>query len=375
MSFVALLGAHPLIAAAELTALGHKPRHIEHNRAWLDTLGSDPQALMSALGGTHRLLQVLETLQETSEKTIIAAITRDLQARSTEGKLTFSVQGDPGTGIKDSLSINLKRHLQSLGRSARAFAVKGALSPAIAVIDNGLLKKGGEYFVLKHHTGFQLARTIAIQDIEEWGRRDFGRPRRNAKQGMLPPKLARMMVNLAGDIAGKSVLDPFCGSGTILMEAGARGAAKLYGSDLLPLAVADTGANLTWSKLEAELVTTDACQLRTGFPDLSVDLIITETYLGAPQQGQESPLQLEAELSKITTLYERSAPELFALLKPGGLLVLCIPEYHTRTGHYTLNSAPIFKKAGFTPSPTPFDPLIYRHPDQFVARRLEIYQK
>ena len=35
-----------------------------------------------------------------------------------------------------------------------------------------------------------------MQDFEQWGARDYGRPSRDAVRGMLPPKLARMMVNL-----------------------------------------------------------------------------------------------------------------------------------------------------------------------------------
>ncbi len=77
-----------------------------------------------------------------------------------------------------------------------------------------------EFHIIPHGKESILAITDGIQDYEEWNKRDYGRPHSDPKRGMLPPKLARMMVNLAGaDGEGKTLLDPFCGSGTILMEA------------------------------------------------------------------------------------------------------------------------------------------------------------
>jgi tRNA G10 N-methylase Trm11 len=375
MSFVALVGAHPAISAAELTALGHPVQELQQGKAWLQGEVANPEALMRALGGTHRLCAVIKKMANISEKELIEAITVDLTTRFPEGKLTFSLQGDNGSGVRESASISLKRHLQSLGRSARAFAVRGKFSPAIAVIDNGLLKRGGEYFILKHGSGWALCRTVAIQDIEDWGHRDFGRPRRNAKQGMLPPKLARMMVNLAGDLAGKTLLDPFCGSGTILMEGGERGATQLYGSDIAPLAIADTQANLTWSQQKAELITGDVRQLTNHFPNLQIDAIVTETYLGAPQRGGEQRSALVAELAKIEKLYQEAAPELFNILKENGVLVLCVPEYRLDQERLTIASQEILEGAGFIRQDTRFDPLVYHHEGQFVARRIEVYKK
>lgn len=375
MPFVALLGAHPAIAAAELAALGHKPQELHGEKAWLADADIHAESLMGALGGTHRILQEIAEFPTSNEKEIINAVTSDLEQRYPEGKVTFSLQGDNGSGIRESASITLKRHLQSRGRSARAFAVRGKFSPAIAVIDNGLLKRGGEYFMLRKGARWALCRTVAIQDIEEWGRRDFGRPRRNAKQGMLPPKLARMMVNLAGNLQGKALLDPFCGSGTILMEAGARGVTKLYGSDLAPLAIADTHTNLTWSKQTAELVSGDVRKLSTLFPGLTVDAIITETYLGTPQKGTENRQYLLQELSTIEKLYSEAAHELFTVLNENGKMVICVPEYRLGSERFSIPSQEIFERVGFTRIISDYEPLVYHHEGQFVARRLEIYTK
>lgn len=62
-------------------------------------------------------------------------------------------------------------------------------------------------------------RTSFVQDIESYTARDQARPMRDARVGMLPPKLAQIIINLAlsnNDIT--EVLDPFCGTGVVLQE-------------------------------------------------------------------------------------------------------------------------------------------------------------
>lgn len=51
---------------------------------------------------------------------------------------------------------------------------------------------------------------------------------------MLPPKLAQMMINLGRDegIIPNKIYDPFCGLGTVLIEALNMGNTQVYGSDM-----------------------------------------------------------------------------------------------------------------------------------------------
>jgi 23S rRNA G2445 N2-methylase RlmL len=65
--------------------------------------------------------------------------------------------------------------------------------------------------------------------------------RRPYKQSNLPgslkPTIAAAMLYIAGVLPGESVLDPFCGAGTILIEAALLGA-EAYGGDNDPQALA-----------------------------------------------------------------------------------------------------------------------------------------
>src|SRR5690606_4224587 len=75
--------------------------------------------------------------------------------------------------------------------------------------------------------GIIVAESSGTQNITALARRDQGRPKRDAFVGMLPPKLALLMLNLAagGLDPEKShrVLDPFCGTGVVLQEAALQG--------------------------------------------------------------------------------------------------------------------------------------------------------
>lgn len=82
-----------------------------------------------------------------------------------------------------------------------------------------------------------MSRTIHIQDIDAYAERDLGKSR-DMVVGMLPPKLAQTMINLA---IGSSLIDdkihiydPFCGLGTVPIESLYMGISQIYASDVSP---------------------------------------------------------------------------------------------------------------------------------------------
>src|SRR6185503_11866116 len=98
-----------------------------------------------------------------------------------------------------------------------------------------------------------LAQTLFVQDIEAYGARDQARPARDARVGMLPPKLAQIMLNLSAgplrastdDLTRLRVLDPCCGTGVILQEALLMGY-SVMGTDIEPRMTEYSKRNLKW---------------------------------------------------------------------------------------------------------------------------------
>jgi tRNA G10 N-methylase Trm11 len=84
--------------------------------------------------------------------------------------------------------------------------------------------------------------TILFQDVDEYSARDYGKSVRDMDVGMLPPKLAQIMLNISGEARG--IYDPFVGLGTVLIEAAHGGYWALLGSDLAPEMVEASRENL-----------------------------------------------------------------------------------------------------------------------------------
>ncbi len=104
-------------------------------------------------------------------------------------------------------------------------------------------------------------------DTRNPGKRDFFHP------GVMMPRMARTLANIANVQEGDRVLDPFCGTGGILIEAELLGAAAI-GSDFDPLMVQGSRQNI----LPASLMLADATQL--PFQDHSIDSVVTDLPYG-----------------------------------------------------------------------------------------------
>lgn len=98
------------------------------------------------------------------------------------------------------------------------------------------------------------------------------------RPGALPPTIAAAMAFLGVPVAGDTVLDPVCGSGTLLAEAyGYAPEATFMGIDADPAAVAAAGANLAHIPRHT-LLQSDGAQ--TGLPAASATLFLANLPFG-----------------------------------------------------------------------------------------------
>jgi len=166
----------------------------------------------------------------------------------------------------------------------------------------------------------KVYRTVWVHDFEHWIKKDRGMPFVNPKAGMLPPKIARSMVNLVpGSTQGKFLVDPFCGSGRILVEAAELGY-KVAGLDTSASQVSDTQANLKHLSLSGEVVVYDATHLSQKYSD--IDCIVTEPFLGKPNLR---PDQVDYAVKGLEKLYLGCLKDWHKALKNGGYIVMVFP--------------------------------------------------
>ena len=133
--------------------------------------------------------------------------------------------------------------------------------------------------------------------------------------GSMSPKLARCMVNLTGVKEKDLVLDPFCGTGGILIEAGIMGA-RVVGADIDERMVEGTIKNLNYCGIrDYEVFKADAREIELPY---KVNAIATDPPYGisASTGGEESK-----------NLYAQSLVTIEKLLTDGGKLCMATPHY------------------------------------------------
>ncbi|MCA9388556.1 hypothetical protein KC644_02215 [Candidatus Berkelbacteria bacterium] len=164
------------------------------------------------------------------------------------------------------------------------------------------LKKGLEVLIFEDEGKFKLATIEHSQDIDAFRHRDRDLPVADPIRGMLPTKLARAMVNLAQPRPNLKILDPFCGVGRVLIEAIDLGY-EVVGSDIDPVAVEATKKNLSWFKADSyQIVETEIANLDRL--DLSqVGAIVTESFIGQPQQARVSKHDQGLIFAQVAPLY------------------------------------------------------------------------
>ncbi|WP_424356225.1 TIGR01177 family methyltransferase [Methanobacterium sp. MBAC-LM] len=133
--------------------------------------------------------------------------------------------------------------------------------------------------------------------------------------GSMSPKLARGMVNLARAKKGSTVLDPFCGTGGILIEAGIVGA-RVIGTDIDEKMVEGTKKNLEYCNIkDYNIFQGDARYITL---EEKVDAIVTDP-----------PYGISASTAGIDSkkIYEESLVSMQELLKEDGYICMATPHY------------------------------------------------
>lgn len=378
---IAILGRQPKLGLAELESLlgSANVKPFGASAALLDTT-PDP----TRLGGSMRLAERLAQLPVANwaqiEPHIAGHVTTYLQQHAANGKITIgiSVFGAKVTGRQlFATGLVLKKSLRSEGHSVRIVPSNSAELNSAQVLRNQLTREPNiELLVVTDGHTTWLARTTWIQDIDAYAARDQARPRRDAFVGMLPPKLAQIMLNMAQVLPTQRVLDPFCGTGVVLQEAGLMGC-RLYGTDLDQKMIDYTAENLAWLARQHTIATPtleagDATNHRWQQP---VDCVVAEAYLGQPLSGLPKPqkvAEIQRDCNTITTKFLRN---LHPQLKKGARLCIAVPAWRIGPAFVHLELLDHLSDLGYNRvrfQYAPWPELIYHREGQIVARELLI---
>jgi len=413
MDTLAVLGRQPELGLAELESLygSERVEAVDAHTAYihLDACMVD----FNRLGGTVKLckiLTVLDTINWQVVERFLIKTAPQHASRMPEGKMHLGLSVyDMDIPLPQLLATGLKVkkaiHKDS-ERTVRLVPNKTADLNAAQVIHNKLTSPNGWELVFVPRDGRTIvAQTVAVQDIGDYTVRDRGRPKRDPRVGVLPPKLAQTIINLAAgrtefdavkdrlhtDVClspedsrkmhverqNKTILDPFCGTGVILQEALLMGY-NAYGTDADPRMVSYSRENLDWLAKDRQLgdaayrvAAGDATTLQWDHP---VNIVASETYLGRPFTTSPAPAILEQTLSEVNLILKKFLRNIHPQLTPNTRLCLAVPAWQTKPGQFRhLPLVDQLGELGYNQvrfEHVQHDTLLYYRADQTVAREL-----
>nr|MDQ3018933.1 hypothetical protein [bacterium] len=379
----------------------------------------DALKIQRELGGTVKILRVVDIVKKRELDSINFALQNYFKPskiktdflKNAKGKIQFGVSvylldgslrpfGEP-----KRLGMYIKRAMQDSGASIRLVLPEfnGLALASVVVTKNLLIEKGAEICAIASTTKVYVAKTLVVQDFEDYGRRDYQRPIRDDKQGMIPPKVAQMMLNFVNAKVNETILDPMCGIGTIVQE-GVLLNYRVLGSDINPAAIAGSEKNLEWfrnrykiAKGKYHVEVADTQQVSLLVANLAqigafqkIMGIVTEGYLGPMYGHFPKPQEIEANFQELTTLYKNAFQDFLKFLPKGGRVVLCLPAYKNRNEYVMFPNLDEITNIGYNlvdlippalAASMPFLKLtergtaIYDRKDQVVAREILIFER
>lgn len=373
--YIFINGNNLHLSVAELYSLYPSINFIEINKDFLlfDVDTDIEKRDFDRLGAFIKSSKIVKV---SNKKSLIKDLSELLSSFYTGSKLNYALSFYGFNTDNSRLFLDLKKSLKKSNIKSRFINNNFQnLTPAQykAFGANGL-----EIIISKVGDLYYIAVVIAVQDIDSYTKRDIDKPFRSMKMGMLPPKLAQILLNLSNS---DTVFDPFCGSGTILMEAVLMGK-KAVGSDIEKKHVDGADENLEWLgdvfgvDVDCKLFVHDA---RDAF-GFNFSNIVFEGNLGDPHNRSIKTDDLMDIIDDLSDLYMDFFENLKSLNKK--LSIVAALPFFQLNGNKTLHLNKVldfieklgFKKVALLPkefSENQFQ-LLYIRSNQAVGR--EIYK-
>ncbi len=397
-SYAALLGNNPTISIAELSALLPDIQR-EHlfpgNFFTFSTTKELDQKFLNRLGGT-----ILIAKRITGDSAMTLAdmpVLLGTELATVKGKAVFSLRfvGVPPREGHD-LFRTCKKNLKSRSIPSRYVGSEREPAKPIQLHDEGLLdpKSGAELTILRDKDHLWIGRTVAAQDVKAYTERDIGKPVRDTTVGLLPPKLAQILLNFGEFLVGVdlkaktkklTVYDPFCGTGVIPLESILRGN-DVLASDVSQKAVNGTEKNIEWVRKTYKILKKDTdCTIWKQdatkpftLGKVMPDMIITEGTLGPALSDRPTVKDIEKFIRDAETLTENFLRNAHTCL-PTLPIVMTLPVWYAQKKMSPLKKiATIIDACGYKTMLPPHTnewlpdrlSLLYRRADQFVGREI-----
>ncbi len=386
--YITILGRQPSFGVAELEALygADAVRWFYDNAATVQT----ENFVFDRLGGSQKAGRVINEINSSDWSklhTFIAQYYLDTwrarQHKITLGISVYNIHATPAQIQRTGLE--LKKRLRAENVSLRLIPNQSpALNTAVSHHNKlGLSENKVELLIVAGTNGKTIiAESIGAQNITALAARDQARPKTDAFVGMLPPKLARIMLNVTlNDQVDKTILDPFCGTGVVLQEALLLGHSA-YGSDLSEKMVDYSLINLEWLRHKHTYIKSffveqgDAMKHRWNH---DIDAVVCESYLGQPFSAPPSPAKLAEVRGNCNHIISTFLRNIHEQLPTGTPLTVAVPAWKDTSGRFThLPLTNQLTELGYRRRDFKHvrpDQLLYHRENQVVARELLLLER
>ncbi len=393
MKYFFVLGTNAALSVAELAAVVDLKRVsllAADFLIWETETEINADNLMKRLGGVIKIGEIKEELKEGNEEKLLKTLTELAKIKkyqSKEGKFNFGFS-DYGKFQfnKQNLGLKLKKYFSEEKISSRFVISREKNLSSVVITQNKLIVRGIEFVLIKEGENILIGETLSVQPFKDLSRRDYGRPARDDESGMIPPKLAQIMINLAQLRSFEDIIvDPFCGSGTILSEAMLAGYKHLFGSDISPRAIDDTHKNISWTRelyaikdVNIKILVKNVINLSKFIKAGSAEAIITEPFLG-PQRGL---IDFKIVARNLEDLYSLAIQEFKTVLKKKGRVVMIWPMFYGQRpitpkydGFKILNMIPEDLRQSEFIKKHNRETIVYGRPGQKVYREIVVLEK
>ncbi len=381
--YIYQFGNHPFLSQAELENIlaNFQKKEVISQSFFIYEHAEEkkPQEFIDRLGGSIRIAELLFTTK--SYDNLITKISTFLTKKYSNQRIIFGISCfsfNENRKILNEVKKSLKLKKLSTRFINRNFK---NLDAGTLHKEELLAKKGSEIIIIRKGEQYFVGETVATQNVEELAKRDFKKPARDMKVGMLPPKLAMILLNLTAEKGKlpKKIWDPFCGTGTILVEAQRMGT-KPIGSDIEDKMIEASLKNLEYFYPQEEFNIFPADASKALDKKVQAEAVCAETYLGPIFHGPLTESDL-AKAKQDTEFILENFLSVFHKNFTGKKAVIALPFWQGKHGrlYFLENALDILNK--FWKNRTDFSgatergSLLFRRKDQYVGREIFVLEK
>ncbi|MGD0477242.1 MAG: DNA methyltransferase [Nitrososphaerales archaeon] len=288
------------------------------------------QDRVTELAGVHKVVPLMAVSGGSS--TGVGKLVEKV-AEHLHDKVTLSVSGyDIGEDDYETIVRSLLDEVKEAGFN-KAHLLRPNNNELLA--DQVLSRSALDVVAFPYHGGIGLGPTAWVPDSASMRERGTQKPRPHSDISM-PPRLARVLLNLSGLREGQTVLDPFCGSGTILAEAFIR-SMRCLGLDAKTNRVRDARENLGWlvgtvKDKGYDIRVGDARDLPRILRRSKVDAVVTEPLLLPRIEARPKTSTATDLINQAGEVYGDALASMAEALQPGGRVVVVVPVIQTMDG-------------------------------------------